>query len=462
MSFFIKESGKSKTKNRKRTVAEKSQVKKKIKRQRNEEIESDSDESENERKVDDHIEASESEEETVQEKRLRLTKLYLSQLEEEEREKNELKEIDEDAVAHRLKDEILEQRGKLQRKVAETLVAPSSDDIRILRGHKLPLTCLVVSSDSQFIYSASKDGAIIKWNFETGKKIKVIAGGRKGTEETHIGHTTHVLALAISTDNKFLASGCKNKVIHIWNPQTMDRIHTFTGHRDSISGLAFRKGTHQLFSASHDRSVKVWNLDEMAYVETLFGHQDSITAIDSLTRDRAITAGSRDNTIRIWKIPEESQLVFKNQSGSIDCVRLINEEHMISGGEDGSVAIWSIMKKKPIVVVPKAHDNATSSEGGLPQENWISSVAALHNSDLVATGSRDSFVRLWLCGAGYRSLTPLFNIPVMGTVNDLQFTSDGRHLVAAVGQEHKWGRWWRLKNAKNSIVIVKLNRKGEM
>ncbi|XP_033105638.1 U3 small nucleolar RNA-interacting protein 2-like isoform X2 [Anneissia japonica] len=455
MSFFIKGSGKTKTKKRKPTTPEKAVPKKKARRPRNDEILSESDDSDNERKKDSDIELSEAEEETAQEKRLRLTKLYLSQLEQEERDKSELHEIDEDAVAHRLQDEILEQRGKLQRKVAELLVPPTMEDLRVLRGHRLPLTCLVISSDNKFIYSASKDGAIIMWNFETSKKIKIIPGGRKGTEDTHIGHTTQVLALAISTDNKFLASGCKSKVIHIWNPQSMERIHTFKGHRDSISGLAFRKGTHQLFSASHDRSVKVWNLDEMAYVETLFGHQDSITAIDSLTRDRAVTAGSRDNTVRIWKIPEESQLVFKGHSGSIDCIRLINEEHMISGGEDGSVAVWSIMKKKPIAVVENAHEN---SDGARHQQNWISAVAALHNTDLLATGSRDSFIRLWHCGTGFRSLTPLFNIPVMGSVNDLQFTSDGRHLVAAVGQEHKWGRWWRLKNAKNCIVIIKLKK----
>ena len=39
---------------------------------------------------------------------------------------------------------------------------------------------------------------------ETGKKIQVVAGGRKGTEKKHIGHTAHVLSMAISTDNKFL------------------------------------------------------------------------------------------------------------------------------------------------------------------------------------------------------------------------------------------------------------------
>lgn len=65
------------------------------------------------------------------------------------------------------------------------------------------------------------------------------------------------------------------------------------------------------------------------------GHQDSITSIDALNRERAITSGGRDNSIRLWKIPEESQLVFNGHQGSIDCARLVNEDHFISCGDDG-------------------------------------------------------------------------------------------------------------------------------
>ena len=41
-------------------------------------------------------------------------------------------------------------------------------------------------------------------NVNDKKNVKVIPGGRKGTESRHIGHTTHVLALALSTDAMFL------------------------------------------------------------------------------------------------------------------------------------------------------------------------------------------------------------------------------------------------------------------
>ena len=154
--------------------------------------------------------------------------------------------------------------------------------------------------------------------------------------------------------------------------------------------------------------------------------------------------------VRVWKIPEESQLVYHGHGGSIDCIRYINENHLISGADDGSICVWSLMRKKPICVLPKAH--GLYKENGNPR--WICSVAALSNSDLVATGSNDGQVRLWKCSNRFHQLTLIFEIPVCGFVNDLRFTEDGSYLMVAVGQEHKLGRWWTIKEARNTVVIV--------
>ncbi|KAG5835766.1 hypothetical protein ANANG_G00247490 [Anguilla anguilla] len=144
-------------------------------------------------------------EETAQEKKLRLAKLYLDQLREEEEKKAE-ESFETDLIAGRLQEEVLEQKGKLQRLVAKEYFPPEAADLRLLRGHKLPVTCLVISPDDKHIFSAAKDCAIIKWDVETGKKLHTIAGGRKGTEDRHVGHTTHILCMAISSDGKYLVS----------------------------------------------------------------------------------------------------------------------------------------------------------------------------------------------------------------------------------------------------------------
>jgi len=156
--------------------------------------------------------------------------------------------------------------------------------------------------------------------------------------------------------------------------------------------------------------------------------------------------------MRIWKIPEESQLVYhSNKSSSLECVRFINEEHLITGDDNASVCLWNVNKKKPIVSMKTAHLPLDGSN----QPSWISAVGALRNSDLVATGSCDGFIRVWKCTKRFVSLIPIFEISVKGFINDIQITEDG-HLVAAVGQEHRLGRWFQIKKAKNHIFVAKI------
>ncbi|XP_061167986.1 U3 small nucleolar RNA-interacting protein 2-like isoform X2 [Saccostrea echinata] len=466
MPFFIKSKGrkqsKSKAKHQRPQVSLSggpSKQKRKKLRLQNEEIDSESEIESDEDGKKTEVASSSDEEETAQEKKLRLAKEYLASLEQEEAEKREQDDIHRDIISHRLKQDLLEQTGKLQKSVADEYIQPSLEDIIVLRGHQLTVTCVVISPDKRYVFSGSKDCSIIKWDVEEGRRLHTIHGGRKGTEDTHTGHTDHVLCLAMSSDGKFLASGGKNKFVLLWNPDNCQLIHKFTGHRDSISGLAFRIGSHQLFSASHDRSVKIWNVDELAYIETLFGHSDAITDIDSLIRDRAITSGGRDGSIRIWKVVEESQLVFNGDPGSIDCVAFINESNFISGADNNSLSLWSMMKKKPIVTVKNAHCGQDQNGNSSTDTNWITAVAALHNTDLVASGSKDGCIKLWKTAKNNTVLQPLFSIPMDGFVNSLQFSVDGQILVAGVGQEHKLGRWWRIKDAKNGIRIIKLKKK---
>ncbi|XP_012055055.1 PREDICTED: U3 small nucleolar RNA-interacting protein 2 [Atta cephalotes] len=393
----------------------------------------------------------EEEEETAQEKRLRLAKKYLQEIEEEEKDRAE---FEEGAVAQRLREEYLEEKGRLKKNVA--IYYTGHDHLITLRckEHKASITCICLSSDGSILYTGSKDGSLVKWSIKEKTKLKAIRGNR-GKKNPGM---KSIRCLAISTDGRFLVvgeSGCKD--IKVFSGDTLNHIKDLKGHRGLVSGLVFRKDTHTLYSASEDKSVKVWNLDDMAYVESLFGHQNAITSIDALSRERAITSGGYDGTIRIWKVVEESQLIFNSSSAgnSIDAVKLINEENFFTGGDDGQLCVWGCLKKKPLCSMPQAH--GLDKTNGQPM--WISSIATLLNTDLVASGSWNGTIKLWHCSENFRSLNLLFEVKLMGFINALAFTPDGNHLIAGVGKEHKNGSWWQISEARNSIVIIPLVHK---
>ncbi|XP_043484115.1 U3 small nucleolar RNA-interacting protein 2-like isoform X2 [Leptopilina heterotoma] len=391
----------------------------------------------------------EEEEETAQEKRLRLAKKYLQEIEEEEKDRED---FEKGGIARRLHEEYLEEKGRLKRTVASNYTGHGETIILKCKYHRETITCLCLSSDGKFLFSGSKDGTIVKWCLADKSKVKILKGKRTKNDNG----IKCVECMAISTDSKFVVVGDKaTKNITVLSGDDLSHIKYLQGHRGMVTGLVFRKNTHTLYSASKDASVKVWNLDDMAYVESLFGHGSAITSIDALSRERAVTSGGLDGSIRIWKIVEESQLIFNGHGGSIDTVKLINEENFLSGGDDGQLSVWGCLKKKPLCSYPEAHGK--NPENGLP--NWISSIATLLNTDLVASGSNSGVIRLWQCEESFRKIKPLFDVKVEGFINSLTFTPDGNYLIAAVGKEHRLGRWWHLSEPKNGIVLIPLNQK---
>ena len=315
------------------------------------------------------------------------------------------------------------------------------------------MTVARMSDDENTVYSAGKDCCIVKWDLGSGKKQAVFKGYRSPKNDTskYPGHNHQVLALAVSSDGKYLASGGHDKTILIWDTEKEEIRDGFKGHKDSVTALSFRLGSHDLYSGSDDRTLKVWNVDEMSYVDTLFGHKAEITAMDCLSRERPVTS-SLDKTAAVWKIIDEVHLEFIGPKTPLFAIALLNEDIYVTGGQDGSIHLWSTQKRKPLFEYKVAH-------GPAPHEsfNWITSLAAVRYSDLFASGSATGEIRLWKLSESKDSFSLLTTIPLTGVINSLQFSKSGKYLIAGVAQEPRMGRWIRIPEARNGTAIITLH-----
>ncbi|KAF9224747.1 WD40 repeat-like protein [Gyrodon lividus] len=408
--------------------------------------------------------------ETPAEKRLRLAKLYLESVKEGLAEGEfDAAEVDQDLISARLRQDVLGHSGKIHLFIADSYDFTPTSRLRC-RGHRLSITSALATEDAKHLFTASKDGTINKWNLRTGLKTATFHKQRldhKGKGKARAnpldikGHTDEVLALAVSSNGKYLVSGGKDRKVGVWDVEKNQWMKGFWGHKDLISSLAFRKDTLQLYTGSFDRTVKLFDLSVMGYVETLFGHQDTVVSIDALRGETAVTAGARDRTLRYWKIPEESQLVFRGGGksairelldggaleghesddekegkkgrgnegpkkfveGSIECVAMIDETNFVSGGDTGSLCLWHTQKKKPIFTQALCHgfhEVQSSTEGIVKTARWITSIACLRYSNVFASGSWDGDIRIWKLDAKLKSFSLIGTIPAPGVVNSLQ------------------------------------------
>ncbi|KAI0119227.1 WD40 repeat-like protein [Daldinia grandis] len=488
---------------------------------------------------------SENEGETAAEKRLRLAERYLDNVRQEVDETGfNAEDIDRDIIATRLQEDVAETKGKVYRKIALELAVDRASHT-LFRCNTLATTSIAICAP--YVYTVSKDQCLVKWKLQdlpayqfpqtTKKKPKkppapprrqptkvaLRKGNRsKANDKNYQGHIADILCVAASQDGKFVVTGGADKRLIVYDAKSLKPLRVFTHHRDAVTGLAFRRGTNQLYSASKDRTVKVWSLDELAYIETLFGHQDEVVDIDALAQERCVSVGARDRTARLWKVVEETQLVFRGGSidkkqkpeidprslaheGSMDRVAMIDDELFVTGSDNGSLALWSIQKKKPLFILTQAHGlekplkpTEASAETAPtpkvvppPQPRWITALRTLPYSDLILSGSWDGYVRVWRLSDDKRKIEPagILGNPstaetpddtetttngvngavaaswfVKGIVNDIALFErgergkDGLCVVVGVGKDHRLGMWKKIKGGKNGAVVFEVPR----
>ncbi|XP_022714633.1 U3 snoRNP-associated protein-like YAO [Durio zibethinus] len=209
----------------------------------------------------------------------------------------------------------------------------TADRFKALVKHRLSVTALALSDDDLKGFSASKDGTVLQWDVESGKTEKfqwpseniLKNHGWKDLRGRLKKHSKSVLALAVCSDGRYLASGGLDRHVHLWDIRTRGHLQAFLwsprslfdnltyskfsisriikyiqffsiwhlicaqqafpGHQTYLSCLSFRQGTTDLFSGSFDWTVKYWNMEDRAYIDTICGHKSEVLTLDCLRKE---------------------------------------------------------------------------------------------------------------------------------------------------------------------------------
>lgn len=206
-----------------------------------------------------------------------------------------------------------------------------------------------------------------------------------------------------------------------------------TGHRDQITSVKFRLNSYELCSVSSDRSLKLWEINQRGFMETLFGHKHIVNELDILGENNMVSVGEDKRAI-VTKVQEETILRFNEREYSLDCVKGINSTAFITGCQDGSVALWSTMKTRPMKTLENSHNNG-----------WVCSLGSVWNSDFVVSGSHDGHVHFYHVDAPNRNIIKGFSLEILGVISSISFTRDGRYMSIVAGREPRLGRWINAK-----------------
>ncbi|MGI9107720.1 MAG: TIR domain-containing protein [Pyrinomonadaceae bacterium] len=117
------------------------------------------------------------------------------------------------------------------------------------------------------------------------------------------GHTSYVLQVAVTPDERRIVSGSHDKTLRVWDADSGKCLATLEGHTGGVSGVAVMADGRRIVSSSGAKTLRVWDADSGKCLATLEGHTDWVIGVAVTADGRRIVSGSDDNTLRVWELP---------------------------------------------------------------------------------------------------------------------------------------------------------------
>jgi WD40 repeat protein len=139
-----------------------------------------------------------------------------------------------------------------------------------LKGHNDTIYSIAISSEDEFIVSASMDKTIKIWDFNTGECLKTLEG-----------HTSAVESIAISCCDEYIVSGSWDKTIKIWDVKTRKCLKTIEDEWEaSVTLVAITDDNEYIISGNSFGKITIWDVENEYSLETLEDlYEDSIIDI---------------------------------------------------------------------------------------------------------------------------------------------------------------------------------------
>lgn len=158
--------------------------------------------------------------------------------------------------------------------------------------------------------------------------------------------------------------------------------HTLSGHQNPIYALATAQDPDRFYSAGNDKGVVEWSLADLAFVRIIVPVQSSVYALHR--NGHLLFIAQRSGLIMVFDLQQQKTLatLSHHQKAVFDLKTVAHKNELISTGEDGTVAIWSLKDYSLLYHFPVI-------------ENTLRVIAVSNSGEQIAIGAKDGVIRIY-------------------------------------------------------------------
>ncbi len=162
------------------------------------------------------------------------------------------------------------------------------------------------------------------------------------------GHRDLVYSVAVSADQKWLATGGYDRKSVLWKISSEKSVREFLGHNDAVFEIAFDPQGERLVTASADATVKIWRVADAARLDTRGEPLNEQYTVAVSPDGRWIVAGGEDNRIRKWELvsrdANQTNPLMISRYAHESAIQLLrfhgNGDFLVSVSSNGAIKIW--------------------------------------------------------------------------------------------------------------------------
>ena len=276
---------------------------------------------------------------------------------------------------------------------------------------------------------------------------------------TFTGHPGPIYAVAISPDNRMVASGGAGKMnrgdsepsglIRMWDLLTKE-LRPILRSKSPVSTLTFSPNSRMLAAGNGDGTIQIWDAGTGELIREYKDHKESVWKVDFSPDNKWLLSVSLDGTSLLKNLRADGEeLPIFNQHGtpihaaSFSPVDKDDEYTFATGGADKSIQLWKAHTKNNNDLL---RDNQTLY--GHNDSVWILEFS--RDGQDLASGSLDGTVRLW----DLDILRERFKITGhTGGIKALAYTVDNRILTCGTGLNGTLRLWDAGTSSQLSILL---------